>query len=160
MNIAAFVGRDKQSDLLNNRVVGEKVQHSMKSNKQYLITRVPEKYLTIKENAKTQNRIVMPTAVATNRNGDCVHVVDVSSVAIVRTIGTYGIKNLSPYKADVENIAKNLKIGDQVTQIYVDGDNDDVLIFDLSRKEVIIIDQCTTAKNVRSRRSLYLVWIM
>ena len=168
VNNAALVGRDKQSDILNYTIIGEKVQQSLKSNKEYLITRVPEKYLNYKEEAKTQNRIVMPAAVATNRNGDvflvdsgscCVHVVDNSSVAVVRYIGTYDVPSLSSYKEDTENIVKMVRFGNQIAQIYVDSENDDVLIFDRSREEVVIIDQCTTAKKVLNRR-FYILKVM
>ena len=106
INNSVFVGRDKQSDLLNYTLIGEKVQQSLKTWNHYLITRVPEKYLTYKENAKTQKRIIMPSSIDTNRNGDvflvdagasCVFVVDNSSVAKVKVLeGQYGSPSILP----------------------------------------------------------------
>ena len=161
INNSVFICRDKQSDVLNYTIVGEKVQHSLKSNSKYLITRVPEKYLTYKENAKTQERIIMPKAVCSNRNGDvflldsgasCIHVIDRSTVAKVYIVGTHGISQLSPYKPTFDNSVSNIRLGCDLLDMHIDYDNDDIAVHDASREEVIIIQGCVTAKTVLSRK--------
>ena len=47
--------------MLNYTLIGEKVQQSLKAKKQYQITCVPEKFLSYKDDAKSQKLIVFPT---------------------------------------------------------------------------------------------------
>ena len=158
VNNSVFVGRDKQSDLLNYSLIGPKVQESLKLKSRYLVSRVPEKYLPYKENAKSHKRIISPVSVCANRNGDifvldsggcCVHVIDNSSVAKMSTIGCYEKSNLNPYPVrKLENDVKNLRLGNDLKDIQIDHQNDDMFILDGSRKEIILIKGCKIAKKM------------
>ena len=129
VNNSVFVGRDKQSDLLNYMLVGPKVQEALKSGSRYLLSRVPEKYLPYKENAKSHKRIISPVGVCTNRNGDifvldsggcCLHIIDNSSVAKMTTVGLYEKPDMLPYPSKFTNIANNLRLGKSLKDIQID----------------------------------------
>ena len=158
INNSVFVGRDRQADLLNAKLVDETVQHSLRLNKKYLITRVPEKYLSYKENAKTQVRIIIPTAVCTNLNGDvflldtgasCILVVDRSTVAKVFIVGTHNQSALSPYPQSFQNFARNIRLSSNLLDMQIH--KNDVAVHDAGREEVLIIKECVTAKTVLSK---------
>ena len=156
INNSVFVGRDKQSDLLNFLLIGPKVQYSLSRKDKYLVTRVPEKFLTYKENAKTHKRIVMPVAICTNRNGDifvldagacCIHVIDNSSVAKVTILGCYEKPSLAPHTAGA-TIVKDLMLGNDLKDIQIHHQNDNIFVLDESRSEIILIESCMLAKKV------------
>ena len=157
VNNSVFVGRDKQSDLLNYTLVGPKVQDSLKSNTRYLVSRIPEKYLPYKENAKSHKRIILPVDICANRNGDifvldsgggCIHVLDNSCVAKMSTLGCYDKANLIPYPLKLENVSKNLRLGNDLKGIEIDDQSDDIVILDGSRHEIILLKQCKLAKKL------------
>ena len=161
VNNSVFVGRDKQSDLLNYMLVGPKVQEALKSGSRYLLSRVPEKYLPYKENAKSHKRIISPVGVCTNRNGDifvldsggcCLHIIDNSSVAKMTTVGLYEKPDMLPYPSKFTNIANNLRLGKSLKDIQIDQKNDDILIHDASRGEIIILNECKLAKKIPRNR--------
>ena len=161
INNAVFIGRDKQSDLLNHTLVGEKTQLSLKSSSKYLVTRVPEKYLTYKDNVKTQKRIINPKGISCNRNGDiflldsglsCIHVIDNSIIAKVCIVGSYDKPQKTPYGALYENSLNNVRFGNDLSEIQVDPLNDNVVVLDTSREEVIIMKGCVNIKTLFSRK--------
>ena len=82
---AVFVGKDRQSDYLSYMTTGQVVQHALREIGAYTVVRVPEPMLTYTENSKSQVKMRLPVAIATNLNGDvfvldsassCVHGVD------------------------------------------------------------------------------------
>ena len=152
---AVYVGKDRQSDYLASMMSSKSIQEALKVAKVYTATRVPELVISHTENAKQQKKIVMPTGLVCNDNGDCfildsgascIHVVDRSSVAKVYVIGKY----LNPaddictmntsMKTSALNFSKHLT---DITLI-----NNDVYIVDCGRQAIAIMRNCNLAKKV------------
>ena len=152
---AVFVGKDRQSDLLSYLTVCRVVQEALKKQKNYLVQRVPEKYMPYKKNASSQKKIVYPVDVCANVNGEvflldagaaCIHVVDRSTVAALYVIGKYNTPNLENYPVTGKNMVQNIRFSNSLLGISIDAE-DNLYVTDSSRKEVIVIRNCARAKK-------------
>ena len=102
---AVYIGKDRQSDFLSWLTVSPTVQRALLEQGSYNVQRLPERYSPHK--ATSQKKLIYPTSVVTNANGDvfildpgasCVHVVDRSVIASVFLIGKYKKPSTAPYK--------------------------------------------------------------
>ena len=147
LKLAVINGKDRQSDYLSYATTGPIVQETLKLAKTYKCTRVPENILSFNESAKKQPKILFPTAVQANRNGDvfildsgasCVHSVDRSSVAKMFSLGGY----MKPSNVQVssKNMVKAslISLSNDVVDMCFSTDRDDLYIVDSGKSEIII----------------------
>ena len=156
MKNAVFVGKDRQSDFLAFLTVWNAVQEALRTEKQYCIHRLPEKYMPYKKNASSQRKIVYAVDVCSNINGEiflldagaaCIHVVDRSTVAAVFIIGKYNSPNLDKYAEKNTNAVTNIRLSNSLIDLSIDSNNN-VFVTDSGRREVVVICNCIRAKKV------------
>ena len=164
---AVFQGKDRQSDSLSYSTTGEIVQKALSKKDYYNVIRSPEQILTYVENAKKQKSIIHPVAMQCNINGDvfvlhsgsaCVLVFDNSTVARMYIIGKYQAPNLESYKCtekvkpkstrQIVKYAREAKLGSHLSSMVMA--NDTLYVADVSRKEVLVVRDCSLAKSVDS----------
>ena len=90
LKVSVINGKDRQSDLLSYETTASTAQETLSLAETYSCCRVPELVLSYTDNAQKQKRIMKPSSVQCNKNGDVfildagaavVHAVDRSSVA-------------------------------------------------------------------------------
>ena len=158
-NLKASVagGKDRQSDELSYDTTGPIVQESLKEAKTYKCVRLPEPDVPYK--VKSQFRIMCPTGVQCNQNGDvfildsgasCVHAVERTSVGKVVLLGAYNnpSKNLHNQKSVITG--SEVKFSNYLNDILIPTDTNDIYIVDSGKNEVIIVRQCVLANKLRS----------
>ena len=108
---AVLVAKDRQSDLLCFLSVCAMVQNALSEARYYKMPCLPELYMNYGPNAKTHHPIILPTAIAHNRNGDifildagsaCIWAIDRSTIVQMYCIGkcekssneSYGSNNI------------------------------------------------------------------
>ena len=155
---AVFIGKDRQSDLLAFLTTCDHVQEFLIKQRFYSIVRVPEPILGYTENAKSQKKIVFPTSIAANCNGDdfvldtaaaCLYVYDRSIVSKCYLVGR---RDETVYKPDPKKnlLGKDVKLSTQLTCMCVV--NNDMYVGDKGRAEIVILTKVVSAKAVLSAR--------
>ena len=158
-NLKAAVpgGKDRHSDLLSFETTGPTVQESLKAAKTYKCARLPETTLSYK--VTNQYKIICPTGVQCNRNGDvfildsgasCVHAVERTSVAKVFLLGTYCTPSSKGHDQNLVITGSEVKLSNYLTDIFISKDADDVYVADAGRNEVVIVRNCSLANRIRS----------
>ena len=159
LKLAVINGKDRQSDYLSYSTTGPIVQETLKLAKRYICTRVPELILSFNENAKKQPRILFPTAVQTNRNGDvfildsgasCLHAVDRSSVAKMFLLGEYMKPSNNKVSSKTMMSATSVALSNNLPDLCVPTDRDDIYLVDSGKSEIVIARNVAFASAIRT----------
>ena len=120
---------------------------------------MPEKILHYKENAKSQTKILLPTSIKVNINGDifvldkgaaCIHAYNRADVVKEYTIGKYNTPSNKVYPTDAKEqlCVKHLTFTDSLQAIEIHLGN--LVVADKSK--VFIIRNCTQVDSLSTKR--------
>ena len=153
---AVIVGKDRQSDYHSWSTTDKRVQEVLSVAKTYTCTRTPEMILKYKENAKKHKKLLFPTTIVCNLNGEpivmdpgsaCVVVLQRSSVAKMFVIGSYKKPKEKNYKSKAKAVKSNkVRFSNHLSDMTIIKNN--LYIVDSGREEVIILINVSLAANI------------
>ena len=127
-------------------ITSKNIQESRNVADSYICTRTPEPVLTYKENAKKHKKVVFPTGLVCNSNGEpfildtgsaSVLVLQRGSVAKMAVIGCYMKPGEENYEVETALKVTKLRFSNHLNDFIINKDT--LFVVDAGRHEIVVI---------------------